>query len=160
MERRRDNLQIVKGVQVNGATAYPARSLVFLSAGALTPVLTAGIVCYGWCPDVSHLSTDIPPTALYGQNHWCFDLQHAQLVMNITDGSGHVGQANGAPQLSAVSIGTQYGIYRDASTFMQMLNSADTTNKIFTVVALYPNQNLTDYNGLVIVELVPSTIQA
>lgn len=159
LERRRDNLHIQKQVQANSATTFPARSFVKLSGGALVPVVTADVVCFGWSPDASHLSTDQPPTALYGQNHWAFDPQHAQFVVNITSGAGLVGQAAGAPQLSAVSIGTQYGIYRDATTFMQMLKTDDTTNKFFTVVALYPNQSLTDYNGLVIVELVPSVIQ-
>lgn len=159
LERRRDNLHIQKQVQANSATTFPARSFVKLSAGALVPCVTADVVCFGWSPDSSHLSTDQPPVAIYGQNHWAFDPQHSQFVVNITSGAGLVGQAAGAPQLSAVSIGTQYGLYRDASTFMQFLKTDDTTNKFFTVVALYPNQSLTDYNGLVIVELLSTIIQ-
>jgi hypothetical protein len=159
MERRKDNLAIQKQVQADGATAFPARSFVKLAAGVLTPCVTADVVCYGQSPDSSHLATDIPPVALFGRNHWCWDPVQTQFIVNITSGAGLIGQANGAPQLSAVSIGTQYGLYRDATTFMQMLKTDDTTNKFFTVIAIYPNQSLTDYNGLVLVELVPTIIQ-
>lgn len=158
-ERRKDNLHITKQVQANGATAFPARSFVKLAAGVLTPCVTADVVCYGHAPGPSHLATEQPPATLYGQNHWVNDPISSQFIVNITSGAGLVGQANGAPQLSAVSIGTQYGLYRDASTFMQMLKTDDTTNKFFTVIAIYPNQSLTDYNGLVLVELLPTIIQ-
>lgn len=158
-ERRRDNLHIQKAVQPNGATAFPARSFVKIAAGILVPCVTDDIVCYGWSPDSSHAATDVPPTALFGVNHWPFDVNGALFVMNITNASGHIGQAEGAPQLSAAVVGTAYGLYRNAGGF-QMLDVADTTNDFAKVVALYPNQALTDYNGLVIVELLPAVIQA
>lgn len=159
LERRKDNLHIQKPVQPNGGTAFPARSFVKLAAGILVPCVTADVVCYGWSPDKSHASTDQPPDALFGQNHWPFDPKDAQFVMNITDGTGHIGQAAGAPQLSSAVVGTSYGLFRDANGF-QMLNTADTSNLFAKVIALYPNQALTDYNGLVLVELVPAVIQA
>ena|SRR5436190_3974067 len=158
LERRRDNLHIQKGVQPNGATAFPAHSFVKLAAGILVPCVTADVVAYGWCPDASHAATDVPPTALFGQNHWPFALNDTQFVMNITDSSGHIGQANGAPQLSAAVVGTAYGLYRDANGY-QMLDVANTTNLFAKVVQLYPNQALTDYNGLVIVEILPAVLQ-
>jgi hypothetical protein len=159
LERRKDNLHIQKPVQPNGATAFAARSFVKLAAGILVPCVTADVVCYGWSPDGSHAATDQPPAALFGQNHWPFDPKDSQFVMNITDAAGHVGQANGAPQLSSAVVGTSYGLLRDANGF-QMLNTADTTNLFAKVIALYPGQALTDYNGLVLVELLPAVIQA
>lgn len=159
MERRRDNLHIQKSVQPNGATTFPANSFVKLAAGVLVPCVTADVVCYGWSPDQSHTETEQPPQALFGQNHWPFDPKDAQFVMNITNDDGDVGQANGAPQLSAAVVGTSYGLYRNADG-VQMLNVEDTTTLFARVVALYPNQALTDYNGLVIVELLPAVIQA
>lgn len=159
LERRKDNLHITKSVQPNGATAFQRHSFVYIASGILVPVLTAGVLCYGWSPDESHASTDRPPTALFGQNHWPFDPAHSQFVMNITDSSGHIGQAAGAPQLSAAVVGTSYGVYRDANGF-QMLDVANTTNLFAKVIALYPNQALTDYNGLVLVEILPAVIQA
>jgi hypothetical protein len=158
LERRKDNLHIQKPVQANGATAFAARSLVKLAAGVLTPCVTADVVCYGQAPDASHAATDQPPTALFGQNHWCFDPRDAQFIVNITNDDGDIGQANGAPQLSAVAVGGKYGLVRDANGY-QMLNVEDTTALFFVVVAIYPNQALTDYNGLVLVELVPDIIQ-
>jgi hypothetical protein len=159
LERRRDNLAIQKQVQANSATTFPARSFVKLSAGALVPCVTADVLCFGWCADSSKLSTDQPPVTLYGQNHWAFDPKDSQFIVNITSGAGLVGQAAGAPQLSAVSVGTEYGLYRDATTFMQMLKTDDTTNKFFRVVAIYPNQSLQDYNGLVLVQIVDAALQ-
>jgi hypothetical protein len=158
LERRRDNLHIQKGVQPNGATAFPAHSFVKLAAGILVPCVTADVVAYGWCPDASHAATDVPPTALFGQNHWPFALNDCQFVMNITDSSGNIGQAAGAPQLSAAVVGTAYGLYRNANGY-QMLDVANTTNLFAKVVQLYPNQALTDYNGLVIVEILPAVLQ-
>lgn len=162
LERRRDNLQIQKGVLPDDGNNNPfiGHSFVKISSGLLKPVLTADTVCYGWCPEPSHLSTDQAPVTLYGQNHWPFDPKGSRFIMNITDNSGHIGQANGAPQLSAAVIGTSYGIYRNNSTGIQMLNISDTSNLFAKVVALYPNQALTDYNGLVLVELVDAAIQA
>lgn len=158
MERRRDNLHIAKSVQPNGATTFPRHSFVVLTAGVLVPVVTAGVLCYGWTPDESHASTDRAPTAIFGQNHWPFDPKGAQFVMNITDASGNIGQTAGAPQLSEAVVGSSFGLYRNAGGY-QMLNVDDTTTKFATVVALYPNQALTDYNGLVLVELLPAVIQ-
>lgn len=158
LERRRDNLQIQKAVQPNGATAFPANSFVKLAAGILVPCVTGDVVCYGWSHDASHAATDVPPTALFGQNHWPFNLEGCLFVMNITGATGQIGQANSAPQLSAAVVGTSYELYRDANGF-QMLNVAATTNKFAKVTALYSNQALTDYNGLVIVEILPAVFQ-
>jgi hypothetical protein len=158
LERRRDNLHIQKGVQPNGATAFAAHSFVKLAAGVLVPCVTDDVVAYGWCPDSSHAATEVPPTALFGPNHWPFALEGSLFVMNITDAAGHIGQANGAPQLSAAVVGTSYELVRDANG-IQMLDVSATTNKFAKVVALYPNQALTDYNGLVIVEILPAVLQ-
>src|SRR6266446_9500572 len=99
LERRKDNLHLQKPVQSNGATAFVGRSFVKLSSGVLVPCVTADVLCYGWCPEPSRLSTDQPPVTLYGQQHWPFDPEQCDFVMNITDNAGHVGQANAAPQL-------------------------------------------------------------
>lgn len=159
-ERRRDNLHIQKSVQPNGGTAFPANSFVKLAAGILVPCVTDDVVCYGWSHDKSHAATELPPDALFGVNHWPFAVEDAYFVINITNASGHIGQAAGAPQLSAAVVGTAYELYRDATTGMQMLDVSATTNKFAKVVALYPNQALTDYNGLVLIELLPAVIQA
>lgn len=158
LERRRDNLHIQKPVQPNGATTFRAGSFVKLAAGILVPCVTADVICYGWCRDESHAETELPPQALFGQNHWPFDPNSAYFVMNITNAAGDIGQAAGAPQLSAAVVGTAYGIVRDADGY-QMLNVEDTTTLFGKVVALYPNQALTDYNGLVLVEVLKDVVQ-
>lgn len=160
LERRKDNLHIQKPVQPNGGTAFQARSFVFLSGGVLVPCATAATLCYGWAPDSSKASTDQPPVTLYGQNHWPFDPKDCQFVVNVSDAAAHQGQAAGAPQLSAVAVGGEYGLVRNGTTGIQMLDSSNTTQKFFRVIAYYPNQALTDYNGLVLVQLVDAVIQA
>jgi hypothetical protein len=160
MERRLDNLHIQKGPQPNHAsTTFGARSFVYLSSGVLVPCATAATACFGQAPGPSHLATELPPATLYGIYHWVFNPADAQFVVNITDASGHIGVANGAPQLSEVVIGTSYNLYRDSNGF-QMLNVDTTAQPFFKVLSIYPNQALTDYNGLVLVEIVKSIIQA
>lgn len=165
LERRRDNLHITKPVQPNGATQFLGHSFVKLASGVLIAVATDDQICYGWCPEPSFLTTDKPPTSLYGVNHWPHEIKDCQFVLNITDTSGHVGQSTGAPQLSAVAIGGRYGIYRATSGLysgVQFLNVSQTTgvNQFFEVVALYPNQSVNDYNGLVLCEVVKEATQA
>lgn len=160
LERRKDNLHIQKSVQPNGAATWPARSFVKMAAGVLTPCVTADVVIYGWCSEPS-LGTPAtpPPGSLYGLNHWPQDPSGpSQFVVNITNNAGNIGQAAGAPQLSAVAIGTSYGLYRDGNG-VQYLNVQDVTNLFFKVIALYPNQSTTDYNGLVLVEIVAAAMQ-
>src|SRR6187399_982094 len=95
LERRRDNLHIQKAVQpnhsdVSGANAFLARSFVYLNAGAPLPCGTDAVLCYGYCVDPSHATTDQPPTALFGINHWPFDPKDCLFVMNITNATGVV----------------------------------------------------------------------
>lgn len=163
MERRLDNLHLQKGPQPNGATAFFARSFVKLASGVLTPCVSADTLCYGQSPDESHASTDLPPVALHGAMHWVFDPKDAEFIVNICDATGNVGEANGAPQLSEVVVGTSYNLFRPTSglyTGYQMLNVDLTAAPFFKVIAIYPNQALTDFNGLVLVKLVEAVIQA
>ena len=160
MERRLDNLHITKGPMPNHATTtFRARSFVYLSSGVLVPCATAATACYGQSPDESHSADDTPPDALFGIYHWVFNPADAQFIVNITDASGHIGQADGAPQLSEVVVGTSYNLYTDTDGY-QMLNVDTTAAPFFKVLSVYPNQASTDYNGLVLVEIVKSIIQA
>lgn len=159
LERRRDNLHITKSAILDGATAFAARSFVKISAAVIVPCVTDDVLCYGWCPDKNHAATDRPPDALFGRYHWPFDPRDAQFIMNISNASGAIGQANSAPQLSAAVIGTEYELVRDANG-IQMLDVSATVNKFARVIAWYPNQASTDYNGLVLVQLLDSVIQA
>lgn len=163
MERRLDNLHLQKGPQPNGATAFLQRSFVKLASGVLTPCVSADTSCFGQAPGPSHDSTDLPPVSLHTNMHWVFDPKDAIFIVNITDATGHVGEANGAPQLSEVVIGTSYNILRPTSgTYVgyQFLNVDLSAAPFFKVVGIYPNQALTDFNGLVLVKIVETIIQA
>lgn len=155
----------------DGSNAFVAADLVQLISGALqlvpnTTSTAATQLVWGQTPDSSHLSTDIPPTAFFGENHYCFDLTDGIIEMNITNSSGGVGDAttnNGAagPQLSAVTIGASYGIRTDATSYVgvQMVDVINTTNVLVQVVGIAPNQSLADYNGRVLVKIPKAKLQ-
>jgi hypothetical protein len=83
-----------------------------------------------------------------------------EFEINITDNAGNIGEANAAPQGSAITVGEKYGI----STFtagiysgFQFLNSEDVTNDFFEVLALVDDAAV--FNARVRVRLIPSVIQ-
>lgn len=157
MERRKDNLHIAKGpiADDNGTTPFPARSFVRLTAGVLVPCASAAVGVYGWCPDISQLSTAKPPDALYANRHWVMDCRDSQFIVNIAS-AGTV-----AGVLANVAIGTSYGIFRTAgATGIQTLDYTNTTQLFFTVVGIVSGQSAADVNPLVIVEINPAIIQA
>lgn len=154
-------------VPVN-ATASATVTVTFGNRLGIKACATAATLVYGWCPDGS-VAVDfslpsvvpLPPNDhLYGLNHWPFDVKGEQFIMNITDGSGHVGAANSAPQLQSVKIGDQYGLYTDTTTKMQMVDTSNTTQKVFTIVGIPDGQSQQDYNGLVLVELISTIVQS
>lgn len=167
LERRNNNAQAQKQGRPCGANVFGPNTLVYITnAGELAAVATAGVACYGWSHGPSVLAGTQPPAALY-QLVYPFDLQgDALLVMSTTNAAGdaaNAGTAATAPALSTVVIGQSYGILNPTTgnnTGIQMVNLDNTTNKLVTVVDLYPNQALTDLNGLVLVKIVPTTIQA
>lgn len=160
------------GLQENN-TAYPAYSFVKLSSGKLAAIATGEATAAGGFDVYAGLGSngDIPIAPPYQTRarHFPFELRDTQFLMNITDGSGHVGQANSAPTLSNVSIGTSYGCYVPTSGTYKgicMLNQADTTNLLFRIVDIplrpYPGPLLvlaSTYNGLVVVEFLTAVIQ-
>ena len=94
--------------------------------------------------------------------------RRTRFAVSVTNGTGALGQANSAPKLGDITIGTSYGMYRYTSgTHLdkQCLDSSDTTNTIFTVVEkpthiFGEDQDDNTYNPIVIVELIESKIQA
>lgn len=157
--------------QIGGAQGLPStgntfnrHTFVVLTAGALAAVATGATLACGLTPDASNLNTvPTPPTDFFGGKHFPYSLPSQRFAISVTDGSGHFGQANGAPQGSAITIGSQYGIYKGADG-NHYLNSADTTNKFFQVIDMPPvyngvKQDVNTYNPVVIVEVVASCIQ-
>ena len=167
LERRNMNAQSQKLGYSSGTNTFPGNSLVYLTgAGILAAIATAGTACYGWSHGPSVTPGTPPPAALY-QNVYPFDLSDgALIVMNITNTAGdsaNSGDAATAPTLNEVVIGQSYGILNPttgANAGIQQLNISDTTNALLTVVGLYPNQALTDQNGLVLVRINPACFQA
>lgn len=144
-------------------------TIVYLSSGLLNPVATDGVLACGYCFEASAASAaSNPPTTRHNPHiHWPFNVRDVLFLVNITDASGHVTEADGAPQLSEVVIGERYAMNRPTSgTYdkVQMLDVDDTTNDFWEVVA---KPTLIDgianvaatYNGLVIAKIIPSLIQ-
>lgn len=166
-ERRHNNAQTQKAGRSSGANVFGKNTLVYLTAGGLlAAVPSAGVACYGWSHGPSVTPGTEPPLALY-QNVYPFDLSgDALLVMSTTNAAGDApnnGTAATAPALSTVVIGQTYGILNPTVgnlAGVQMVNLDDTQNKLLTVVDIYPNQAGTDLNGLVLVRITPTALQA
>lgn len=147
-----------------GVTWTVGQTWVSLVANVLTRYVADDIIIYGLCPDPAHTTTSEPYTAPYGQIHNVISPVGQQFVMNISDGSGTVG--SGTTTQAAVSIGTLYsGVYLGspytANTILAVdaSDSGAATKNIFKVEALWPQDATTDFNGRVIVSVLPSAIQ-
>lgn len=153
-----------KGLPNTGNT-FNAYTFVVLTAGVLAAVATAGVSSCGLVLDPSNTDTVVnPPTDFFAGNHFPLTLNGQRFAVSVTDSSGHVGSANGAPQASAITLGSKYGLIR-LSNGNHALNVSDTTNFFFQVVELPSKWNLipqdsTTYNPVVIVEIVSTVIQA
>lgn len=143
-------------------------NFVVLTSGILKPVQTDGIVALGHSADESkHDTTVNPPSALFGNRHWPFHLRGMQFLINVANDANAVGEANSAAQLSAVTLGSSYGLTRPTSgTYAgyQLLNSQETSLTLFTVVEIPTvidgeKQDTNTYNGLVVVEVIESKQQ-
>lgn len=151
------------GIPCNSNT-FNAYAFVVATAGVLVAIATGATLACGQVLAPSNLNTVVnPPSDFFGGKFFPLALDGTRFAVNITDGSGHVGQANSAPQLSSVTLGGKYGVYKLASGY-HALNEADTSNLIFQVVQIPSQyngikQDSTTYNGVVIVEFIGTTIQ-
>lgn len=165
--RQTGNMQTQKPPISDGGNSFLAGSLVVISSAVLIAVATAGVLVYGWSPDESKLSTDKPPTAFFGENHYPFLLdENAELEVNVGTVSANalvVGAANTAKQQSDAVIGTSYGIARATSgtySGYQVLDPTNTTQLFWVVTGFPDNTAAADYNGLVRVKILKVCLQA
>lgn len=143
-------------------------TIVALTSGLLNPVITDGVLACGWCSEASAATAaPNPPYQLTDPHyHFPWNLRDMLFYMSITNASAAVGQANSAPQLSAVTVGASYAIIRPTSgsyDTVQMLDSSDTTNTLVTVVEIPTivdgvKQTSATYNGIVLVQIIPSKL--
>jgi len=149
----------------NGSNTFNAHTFVVLTAGVLAAVATGGTSSCGLVPDVSQPSGTLPtmPYIPFGTKHFPYALPGQRFTVSVTDSSGHVGQANSAPQLSAITKGSSYGIIK-LGNGNHALNVSDTSNLFFTVVDIPSQwggtaQTSATYNPVVIVEVVAAAQQ-
>lgn len=160
---------------IGGETGYPDASnsfnkntFVVLTTGALVAVASAGVLACGLTPDASKSSDAInPPDSFFGDRHYPFALRNQRFYVSVTNTAGNVGQANGAPQMSAVTIGESYGIIK-LSNGNHALNVQNTTNDFFVVIekpeyvviaGINVKQDANTYNPIVVVEVVQAAQQ-
>lgn len=156
------NMFEVKPLVSDGSNSFLAGSLVYLTSGEAAAIATDGVLCWGWSPGPSLSAGQHRPEVFWTEGIYAYDPTKALFLLNITDDSGHVGQANGAPTAVEAVVGSSYGIYRWTSgdySGMQALNVDETSTTLFTVVAKPTTTASTDYNGLVIAQIIPSKIQ-
>lgn len=144
----------------DGSNTFLAQQFVVNTSGALVKYAADGALLFGLSPDKSHVVTDEPYTAPYGEIHNVRALRGARFLMNLTDASGTVGSGT-TTQATAV-VGTSYsGIYL-ASPYTNILAidvSGTGSNKAFKVESLWPEDASGDFNGRVIVSVNDSFIQ-
>jgi hypothetical protein len=148
----------------NTGNTFNRHVFVVLTAGVLAAVASAGVLSCGLCLDASTTVTKAtPPDNLLGGKHFPVNLEGQRFAISVTDAAGNFGEANGAPQMSEVVIGTKYGIIK-LTDGNHALNVDNTTNLFFVVVEKPTSwngiaQDANAYNPVVIVEVIPAAQQ-
>ncbi len=150
-----------------GGKAIP--TLVVLTSQLLVPVATDGVLVCGLVTDKwqNQVTTIDPPYALRANKHFPFALQGMRFLMNVGLISANALVVGASAQTAtAALVGNSYGISRATSgTYagIQTVDTAETSATLVTVVDVPTKvdgeQNLGEYNGLVVVEIIPSKIQ-
>lgn len=158
--------------QIGGPSGIPCASNVFnaytfgvVTSAAIVAVATGGTTSVGLILAASNTNTvPTPPTDFFGGKFYPVALPGQRFAVSVTDSSGHVGQANSAPQFTGVTVGNKYGIIK-LSNGNHALNISDTSNLFFTVVEIpeewasnKQNATINNYNPVVIVEFA-GTVQ-
>lgn len=161
--RNSENMAKQRSKQSDGGNTFIAGAFVKLATGVLATLATGDVVIYGQTPDKSHLSTDRPPDALYGENHWPFDLAGVQFDINVGHANGTdvtIGASAKTP--ADVTLGSQYGILVPTTGVyagVPFLDPTNTSTKLFRVISKVDGVAETDQNGKVRAQLIGSVIQ-
>ena len=146
----------------DGGNTFTAGQFLKVVSGTLAAYVADDVVLAGLCQDPSHTATDEPYTAPFGENHNLISLTGQRFVMNLTDASGTVG--SGTTTQANATLGVLYSARYLASVDtgclgVDLADSGTATKHIFKVVALWPQDAVGDFNGRVIVEILPTAIQ-
>lgn len=189
---RNEGLQVLQGGEngvSEGANTLYAKSFVAIVSGVLrsTVAVASGAaendssdVVYGYLNDASTTGSVVdPPYDMYmnasGQKlHWPVSAAGLRFAIWVTDATFHIGEADGAPALSEVSLGGEYELIvggtstpaSGAYAGRYALNVDGTTDKMVRVVDIPRMWKGVDqsvvastFNGIVIVEVLPAVLQ-
>lgn len=187
--RQEDRICVQKDAVPEAATqVWLAGSLVFTSGTGASTVLTKAAtgqaLIYGMSPDPAKGSgTNVnllkPPFALFGLNHFPFDLRDRIIEINIANDSASgatVGTVNGptwagggtngvalAPGFFGRIVTPTSGTYLDYQFFdvgpTVPASATKVATHIFEIVALAPGKSVTDNNPRVYVKLLEERLQ-
>lgn len=146
----------------DGSNTFAASQFVKLAAGALAPYVADDTVIYGLVLDASNTSTTEPYQAPWGENHNVVTLTGTTFLMNVTDASGTIG--SGSTTQNDVGLGSRYsaryaGTVDTNALCIDAADGGTASKHIFQVVQKYPYDAPGDFNGRVMVVLVPSAQQ-
>lgn len=147
--------------------------LVYTSGTGASVVLnglaTAGTVIYGQSPDAAKgTGSLVVPNALFGNNHYPFDVRNRIIEINISGSQATIGTSSGATYAGggtngvALAPGQQYGVLTPTTGTYANVNFLDVSNtsqKLFEIVRLAPNRATTDNNPRVWIKVIPTVIQ-
>jgi hypothetical protein len=164
------NMFIQKPLLPDGSSTFLARALLTNTSGTLVAIASAGVLCYGMAPDPSHAATDTPPTAMFADNHYPWDVTGGEIEINVgtlsgtTTGSLNAGAAGSAITPAAFTIGGEYGIVTATTgTYAgyQFISNAAVAAAaaLFVVVGKVDGVADTDYNGRIRVKVKTNMIQ-
>jgi hypothetical protein len=154
----------------NNSNGDPVPTIVTLTSQLLVPVATAGVLACGYVQDKwqSQSTTRTPPYAINGNKHWPFAVKGARFLMNVAALSSNAPVTGASAQVNAAAqVGVSYGIARATTGAYAGYQFVDVTNttQLFCVVVEIPlsidgeTNALGTYNGLVVVEILPTIIQ-
>jgi hypothetical protein len=169
--RQFGNMNVSRPPVSNANNAFPASVFVQLDGSQNLQIVPSSYgqleLIYGWTPDKSHLSTDIPPVTLFGQNHYPFSPLDAEFEINTgtltSTGTGDLVLGSAASP-GLVVLGGKYGISTATTSVTtpyanyQVLDPTITSYPVFEVVGFVDGVASTDWNGRVRVKVIPAQI--
>jgi hypothetical protein len=165
IQERGTNMDVQRSpIPADSGQAFKIGALVKNVSGEAVVCVTAETLVWGQTPTDAFADGTRPPTSLYNNLVYAFDLQNAVLEINT-------GKANGTDvtlgtsttnSAGACTIGTSYGILVPTTgTYagVPFLDPTNTTNDVFTVTGYIAGQDNDDYNSRLYAKLVAAAIQ-
>lgn len=145
------------------AQTFKIGALVKAVSGEAVILATDNTVIWGQTPTNAFADGTRPPTSLYNDNVYAFDLRNAILEINTGTPTGTDVVIGASAQTAAdCTIGTAYAICVPTTgdyAGVPFLDPSDTGNDLFIVTGFIAGQDNDDYNSRVYAKIVPAALQ-